>query len=99
LVFVDVGIMHRYTQEFYESIVKAKLAPGGIFVTQSGPAGVLAHTEVFTPINKTLASVFPKVVPYLQVRPPTHELLLSPSPSPSFLLLLPLLLCFCDERS
>ena len=55
-----------YTQEFYETVVKAKLAPGGIFVTQSGPAGVLAHKEVFTPINRTLASVFPKVVPYLQ---------------------------------
>ena len=55
-----------YTREFYENIVKAKLAPGGVFVTQSGPAGVLAHTEVFTPINRTLASVFPRVVPYLQ---------------------------------
>ena len=55
-----------YTAEFYENVVKSKLAPGGIFVTQSGPAGVLAHTEVFTPINKTLSSVFPKVVPYLQ---------------------------------
>jgi thermospermine synthase len=55
-----------YTQEFYDNVVKAKLAPGGIFVTQSGPAGVLAHKEVYTPINRTLASVFPKVTPYLQ---------------------------------
>jgi len=55
-----------YTQEFYENIVKAKLGPGGIFVTQSGPAGVLAHSEVFTPINRTLSSVFPKVIPFLQ---------------------------------
>ena len=55
-----------YTKEFYEGIVKAKLAPGGIFVTQSGPAGVLAHTEVFAPINRTLSAVFPTVLPYLQ---------------------------------
>lgn len=53
-----------YTQDFYETVVKQKLNPGGIFVTQSGPAGYLTHTEVFTPINSTLRAVFPKVVPY-----------------------------------
>ena len=35
-----------YTQEFYESVVKAKLNPGGIFVTQSGPAGVMSASQV-----------------------------------------------------
>lgn len=55
-----------YTQEFYRDVVAKKLAPGGIFVTQSGPAGVTCHGEVFTAINKTLESVFPAVVPYAQ---------------------------------
>ena len=35
-----------YTQEFYETVIKAKLNPGGVFVTQSGPAGVLSSSEV-----------------------------------------------------
>lgn len=52
-----------YTREFYENVVKKKLAPGGIFVTQSGPCGVLSATQVFTPINHTLAAVFARVVP------------------------------------
>ncbi|CAL5223876.1 g6467 [Coccomyxa viridis] len=55
-----------YTQDFYRNVVAPKLAPNGIFVTQSGPAGVLTCSEVFTPINHTLRSVFPKVVPYMQ---------------------------------
>ena len=55
-----------YTQDFYRNVVAPKLAPKGIFVTQSGPAGVLTCSEVFTPINHTLRSVFPKVVPYMQ---------------------------------
>lgn len=41
-----------------------KLNAGGIFVTQSGPCGVLTSHEVFTPIHNTLKSSFPKVVPY-----------------------------------
>jgi len=52
-----------YTREFYENVVKKKLAPGGIFVTQSGPCGVLSATQVFAPINHTLAAVFARVVP------------------------------------
>ena len=43
-----------------------KLAPGGVFVTQSGPAGFLSCREVFTAIHATLRSVFPTVVPYAQ---------------------------------
>lgn len=55
-----------YTQEFYRTVVEPKLAPDGIFVTQSGPAGVLSCSEVYAPINHTLNSVFPRVIPYLQ---------------------------------
>lgn len=58
-----------YTQEFYETVVKQKLNPGGIFVTQSGPAGVMSASQVFSAINNTLASVFPAVVPYAQHLP------------------------------
>ena len=36
-----------------------KLAPDGIFVTQSGPAGVLSSKLVFTAINSTLRTSFP----------------------------------------
>jgi spermidine synthase len=46
-----------YTQEFY-SIAKARLNPGGVLVTQSGPAGLLNFTECFTTIFKTLGTVF-----------------------------------------
>ena len=58
--------LQLYTQDFYRTVVEPKLAPDGIFVTQSGPAGVLTCSEVFSPINHTLNSVFPRVVPYLQ---------------------------------
>lgn len=58
-----------YTNEFYRNVVLQKLNPGGIFVTQSGPAGVLSCGEVFTSIHRTLASVFPSVVPYTQHLP------------------------------
>ncbi|PNH04653.1 Thermospermine synthase ACAULIS5 [Tetrabaena socialis] len=56
-----------YTQEFYRDVVLAKLAPGGIFITQSGPAGFLSCQEVFTSIHATTCSVFPgTVIPYAQ---------------------------------
>lgn len=55
-----------YTQDFYRHVVLPKLNPGGIFITQSGPAGFNSCTEVFTCINRTLASVFPTVIPYAQ---------------------------------
>lgn len=57
-------LLQLYTQDFYRDVVKPKLNPDGIFVTQSGPAGVLSSTEVFTAINKTLQSAFPAVLPY-----------------------------------
>ncbi|KAG2429255.1 hypothetical protein HXX76_011024 [Chlamydomonas incerta] len=55
-----------YTQEFYRNVVLKKLAPGGIFITQSGPAGFLSCKEVFSSIHATVRSVFPAVVPYAQ---------------------------------
>lgn len=68
------GVMVQlYTQDFYRDVVKPKLNPDGIFVTQSGPAGVLSSTEVFTAINKTLQSAFPTVVPYAQHIPSYND--------------------------
>ena len=58
-------------------MVKPKLNPDGIFVTQSGPAGVLSSTEVFTAINKTLQSAFPTVVPYAQHIPSYNDVWVS----------------------
>jgi len=54
-----------YTTEFY-TMLKTKMNPGGIFVTQSGQAGIKQHHMVFCPINKTLKAVFDKVVPFNQ---------------------------------
>ena len=48
-----------YTKSFYE-MLKGKLNPGGLLVTQSGPASVINYTEVFTAINRTLREVFPE---------------------------------------
>ncbi|MCO5604488.1 hypothetical protein L7F22_058655 [Adiantum nelumboides] len=53
-----------YSQGFYQNVVKPRLNPNGIFVTQAGPAGVLSHREVFTSIYNTLKSVFNYVVAY-----------------------------------
>ncbi len=46
-----------YTEEFYR-IAKARLNPGGVLVTQSGPAGLPNHQECFTTIFHTLSEVF-----------------------------------------
>lgn len=52
-----------YTTSFYETC-KAKLAAGGILVTQSGCAAVRDCHHVFTPIHNTLKQVFPQVCGY-----------------------------------
>ena len=52
-----------YTREFYR-IVKSKLKPGGLLVTQAGPAGLLNYTECFTAIAHTVSDVFQQVYPY-----------------------------------
>ena len=75
-----------YTRQYYE-IAKARLNPGGILVTQSGPAGLLSHQECFTTINRTLSSTFSHCVP-CQVHVPAFQTLwgfniASDSPLPS----------------
>ena len=75
-----------YTRQYYE-IAKSRLNPGGILVTQSGPAGLLSHQECFTTINRTLAATFAHCVP-CQVHVPAFQTLwgfniASDSPLPS----------------
>jgi len=52
-----------YTKEFY-AMLRTKMNPGGIFVTQSGQSGIKQHHMVFSPINNTVKAVFDTVVPY-----------------------------------
>lgn len=53
-----------YTTSFY-TMCKAKLAPGGLLVTQSGQSSIFDCKDgVFTAINNTLKQVFPEVLPY-----------------------------------
>ena len=52
-----------YTREFYE-IAKSRLNPGGVLVTQAGPAGLLNYAECFTAVARTLSTVFPRTYPY-----------------------------------
>ena len=53
-----------YTDDFYKNVVSVKLNDGGVFVTQSGPCGVLSAGEVFAPIHHTLRATFDTVLPY-----------------------------------
>ena len=53
-----------YTREFYATAAQ-RLNPGGILVTQSGPAGLINFTECFTPIARTLSGLFPEIRPYM----------------------------------
>ena len=62
-----------YTEEYYR-IAKAKLNPGGVLVTQSGPSGLLALEECFTTIHNTLKGVFQQAVPW-QVHVPAFHIL------------------------
>jgi spermidine synthase len=62
-----------YTDQYYR-IARSKLNPGGILVTQSGPAGLLAHQECFTTIHNTLSGVFKNVRGY-QVHIPAFQTL------------------------
>ena len=76
-----------YTRQYYE-IAKARLNPGGILVTQSGPAGLLSHQECFTTIHRTLSSTFANCVP-CQLHVPAFQTLwgfniASDSPLPTF---------------
>ena len=53
-----------YTDDFYKNVVSPKLNDGGIFVTQSGPCGLLSSAEVFSSIHNTLKATFADVIPY-----------------------------------
>ena len=57
-----------YTQEFYD-IARSKLRPGGVLVTQAGPAGLLNYTECFTAIVRTISNLFPQTYPYASYVP------------------------------
>lgn len=46
-----------YTVEFYQ-LVRARLAPGGLMVAQSGPTGPTNAREVFTAIARTMGQAF-----------------------------------------
>lgn len=71
---LEGGTAYRlYTQEYYR-IVKSKLKPGGILVTQSGPAGLLSFHECFTTVYKTLDSTFNSTLP-MQVHVPAFQTL------------------------
>jgi len=62
-----------YFQEYYKNLLE-KVNPGFVFVTQSGPCGLLTKEECFTTINRTLASVFDVVVPMHTFIPSFHDL-------------------------
>ncbi len=62
-----------YTDEFYR-IAKNRLNPGGVLVTQSGPAGLLSFDECFTTIFNTLRNVFAHTAA-AQVHVPAFETL------------------------
>ncbi len=51
-----------FTQSFYR-LVKQRLSPGGILVTQAGPASI-ELAGVFTAVANTIGSVFPQAHPY-----------------------------------
>jgi len=52
-----------YFQDFYKAL-KSKLNPGFVFVTQSGPCGILTHKECFTTINSTMRASYDNVIPF-----------------------------------
>ena len=62
-----------YTEEYYR-IAKDRLNPGGILVTQSGPAGLPSYRECFTTIYKTLGTIFEHTAP-TQVHVPAFQTL------------------------
>jgi spermidine synthase len=49
-----------FTQEFY-SLVRDRLRPGGVMVSQSGPTGPSFYEQCFSAVANTVASVFPVV--------------------------------------
>ena len=85
---LEGGTAYRlYTAEYYD-IIKSRLSPQGVMVTQSGPSGLLSYQECFTTIHNTLSAAFSWVVP-CQVHVPAFQTLwsfviASDSPLPAF---------------
>jgi len=53
-----------YFQSFYKTVL-SKLNTGGVFVSQSGGAGLLTYKECFTVIHNTMRLTFSKAYAYL----------------------------------
>ena len=57
-----------YTEEFY-GLVRDRLTPQGLMVAQSGPAGPINVSEVFTAIHHTMSRVFDRTEGYRNYMP------------------------------
>ena len=69
---LEGGTAHLlYTEEYYQ-IAKSKMNPGGVLVTQSGPASLINLQECFTAIVHTLGKTFKHTSPY-QVHVPAFQ--------------------------
>ena len=52
-----------FTAEFY-ALAMARLAPGGLLVTQAGPTGPAFHEQCFSAVANTVGSAFPTMSAY-----------------------------------
>ena len=52
-----------FTREFYE-LVRDRLTPEGMVVTQAGPTGPLFHKQCFTAVANTVSQAFPAMYAY-----------------------------------
>ena len=59
----DGPALMLYTKEFYE-LLKNRLNPGGMIVTQAGPTGPILSDQYFNRIAKTIQNVFPNIFTY-----------------------------------
>ena len=58
---LEEGPAYRlYTQEFY-FLLRDRLKPRGLMVTQAGPTGLAFYQQCFSAVAKTIGSVFPNV--------------------------------------
>jgi len=59
----DGPALMLYTKEFYQ-LLKNRLNPGGMIVTQAGPTGPILSGQYFNRIAKTIQNVFPNIFTY-----------------------------------
>lgn len=52
-----------YTLEFYQ-LARDRLTEGGLLVTEAGSGDIINYHEVFTPVFRTMSTVFPQVAGY-----------------------------------